>query len=826
MERVRPQPAHKSPDRQKSVFMEVGLVDEETVRRERNPTPKLTSTLVSDPTPRRLRPARMVRFRSQAEFFEEKEREGHEHDSGWESISDIEESDDETLATMKLYPNRATNTFSGLYKAGLLVLVLALMLPVLQTSPISTIGVRGGVIPLQSIDYVQGVHISKREDTNTQICKRWSHQATIVNGTLYMYGGRSSTDDQQTSNTWNNDFLALDLTKAWQISSPSLTGLPRPSGPPKVANGYLWNSYDSLFLYGGEFSDDPVATPVGTSMWEYNIGSKQWIEHRDPKSSTGANAEGDGQSIQRSAEGAGFGVSTLGRGWYFGGHLDYLTTEGWNIQTARVYLKSLVEFTFPGFTNNAVESLRNGKPAGSDGTWRNITEGGLQDSAGFTERADGLLVYVPGFGDEGILLGLTGGTNATFTQMNVIDVYDIAESTWYKQTTSGKMPEYRVNPCAVVAAAADGSSYNVYMFGGQNLQPFKNQTQYDDMWILSIPSFTWIPVDMSKQSVPYARAGHSCSVWDGQMVVVGGYVGQELSCDSPGIYVFNMSSLEWSTQFTALTGDRALQPWSGKGDDSANPLAQQANQRGFNSSAGLEGSYGYQVPVAVQSVIGGKATGGATLTAPVQTPTSGPLATGKPQTYTVTGPNGAIITKTSVPNTGNKGSGTNVGAIVAGVIAGMCATIAAYFAFCAWIYRKQVKIWKDHATMVTGRSATNEKHDPWAAQGATISSSGKNSSERAAREVAHNIMSTTNTSSANSGLHPSSVKDPWPSDDTRTAYQGATGAAGGSGTDALGRRSSVGSSTDDLLDGQEPAFWGSRGVLLNPRRSLRVINRD
>jgi hypothetical protein len=39
--------------------------------------------------------------------------------------------------------------------------------------------------------------------------------------------------------------------------------------------------------------------------------------------------------------------------------------------------------------------------------------------------------------------------------MNVIDVYDIANSTWYKQSTAGKTPKYRVNPCAVVAAAAE-----------------------------------------------------------------------------------------------------------------------------------------------------------------------------------------------------------------------------------------------------------------------------------------------------------------------------------------------------------------------------------
>lgn len=346
------------------------------------------------------------------------------------------------------------------------------------------------------------------------------------------------------------------------------------------------------------------------------------------------------------------------------------------------------------------------------------------------------------------------------------------------------------------------------MFGGQNLQPFKNQTQYDDMWILSVPSFNWIEVDMNNQSVPYARAGHSCHVWDGQMIVVGGYVGQELSCDSPGIYVFNMSSLSWSDQFTALTGERALQAFDG-GENSGNPLAQQANQRGYDTKAGLEGSYGYAVPAVVQSVIGGKETGGATLTAPVQTPTEGPLKTGKPQTYTVTGPNGAVITETGYadPNA-NRGKSTNVGAIVAGVIAGVFAVIAAYFAFCAWVYRKRVAIWKNHASMVAARTSTEKPEQ----RGIGTASSGKNSSDRAARDA---LFPPTDSSSAG-GVRTSN--------EDRIGYAGAAGVAG-AGTGGHSRRSSA-SSVDDLLVDTEPSFWGVRGVLLNPRRSLRVINRD
>lgn len=382
--------------------------------------------------------------------------------------------------------------------------------------------------------------------------------------------------------------------------------------------------------------------------------------------------------------------------------------------------------------------------------------------------------------------------------MNVIDVYDIAESKWYKQSTSGPTPPYRVNPCAVVGAALDGSSYNIYMFGGQNLQPYGNQTQKDDMWILSVPSFKWIEVDMDNQSVPPARAGHSCHVWDGQMIVIGGYVGTELSCDSPGIYVFNMSSLSWSDQFTSLTGGKALEQYTGEGS-TGNPLAQQANQRGFNTSAGVEGSYGYQVPKAVQEVIGGAATGGATLTAPVQTPTAGPLVTGKAMTYTVTGPNGASYTEIVASSGSANGSdGPNVAAIVAGVIAGVFAVIAGYFAFCAWIYRKQVAIWKKHAAMVT---AAAEKRDN------TFTTS-KISSERAPGTMAG---STAGGAAAGSF-------------DIRRG-SGENTSYGGAGAN-WERRSSVGSVTEDLLDGQEPSFWGTRGVLLNPRRSLRVINRD
>lgn len=162
------------------------------------------------------------------------------------------------------------------------------------------------------------------------------------------------------------------------------------------------------------FQDNPTTTPLPVSTWEYNIQSSSWTEHTNLQTSAGNYSDGGNQPVQRSAEGAALSVPELGRSWYFGGHLDMYTTPGWSNQIARVYLKSMLEFTHPGYANTGISSLGSSKAAGSGGVYRNITQGGIQESAGFTERADGVLVYVPGWGTEGIILGLAGGTNETF----------------------------------------------------------------------------------------------------------------------------------------------------------------------------------------------------------------------------------------------------------------------------------------------------------------------------------------------------------------------------------------------------------------------------
>ena len=375
--------------------------------------------------------------------------------------------------------------------------------------------------------------------------------------------------------------------------------------------------------------------------------------------------------------------------------------------------------------------------------------------------------------------------------MNVIDVYDIATSTWYKQATRGKYPSLRVNPCVVAASAADGSSTNVYVYGGQNLVPYGEQIQYDDMWILTVPSFTWIEVDTESQSVPPPRVGTSCAIWNSQIVVVGGYTGPSLDCDS-GFYVFSASDLEWVNSYNALPDA-----------NERNALNQQISQQ--EDTQGLSGSYGYQVPGAVQSVIGGNSNGGATITAPAQTATAGPLATGKPITYTVTNSEGAVITQTgtaSIINGSNADNGPNIGAIVAGVVAGCFAVLAAYLGFCAWVYRRQLALYKNHVAMSqrAAAGAPNEKSSflPSSTEG----SSNRKGSMTGGSSGFGSAKLTDSNSNGQDGGAPSLPSAAWA---------------------PVGGNSTANSSNEDLMVGQEPSFVG---VLLNPRRSLRVINKD
>jgi hypothetical protein len=99
-------------------------------------------------------------------------------------------------------------------------------------------------------------------------------------------------------------------------------------------------------------------------------------------------------------------------------------------------------------------------------------------------RAEASMVWIP-VGSHGALVVIGGVSypadiydydlNQTLSAQNSnqsplfmtnIPIYDIGGNKWYVQQTSGKIPPATAQACAVVASASDGSSHNIYVYGG------------------------------------------------------------------------------------------------------------------------------------------------------------------------------------------------------------------------------------------------------------------------------------------------------------------------------------------------------------------------
>lgn len=184
-----------------SIFAEVGLVDEDRLRKERSPVRTPGHLL------RQMRPAKMLRFQSQNDVINERQPQEDEG-SDWESVDGEDDTADHLAPISPVVPAQFM-TSTKLYRLGLCSLVLALMLPILSMSPMSRIGAMASSIPGNAIQIGRDSSMLVRRDAPTDVCKRWSGQSTVVNGTLYMYGFRTATSQKQTDDTWSRLVVSL-----------------------------------------------------------------------------------------------------------------------------------------------------------------------------------------------------------------------------------------------------------------------------------------------------------------------------------------------------------------------------------------------------------------------------------------------------------------------------------------------------------------------------------------------------------------------------------------------------------------------------------------
>lgn len=200
-------------------------------------------------------------------------------------------------------------------------------------------------------------------------------------------------------------------------------------------------------------------------------------------------------------------------------------------------------------------------------TSKNISTMGMKDPQ---PRLGGGLQYVPGIGENGMLVALGGkvldGIQPVTSQsrgrllpFDDVDVFDLASftasegnGTWYSQSTSGDIPPARIDSCTVLASAPDNSSHNIYMYGGWD-PTHETAKYYDDIYVLSLPSFTWIKIFEGESP----RYGHTCHLAAGrQLLTIGGRtqhgnITDLCDWEAESIAVMDLPTMTWGSVFSA-----------------------------------------------------------------------------------------------------------------------------------------------------------------------------------------------------------------------------------------------------------------------------------
>lgn len=159
------------PRRRSSAFVETGLEGEDAV--------------VDAKLRRDSRPKLQVRFRSKVDVHEPE-------------VVNWQPEPYENVEEMPAY-------FPTLPRLIFLLFCAALILPSLGNSPllkngITPIGAKAGPVGVRTPSEPRTLP-EKRQDT--EVCKRWSGQSAVVNGTFYYYGGRTLSSSTQTADTWS-----------------------------------------------------------------------------------------------------------------------------------------------------------------------------------------------------------------------------------------------------------------------------------------------------------------------------------------------------------------------------------------------------------------------------------------------------------------------------------------------------------------------------------------------------------------------------------------------------------------------------------------------
>ncbi|KAJ9602832.1 hypothetical protein H2200_012612 [Cladophialophora chaetospira] len=479
-------------------------------------------------------------------------------------------------------------------------------------------------------------------------CNRRGGQFAVWNKKAYYFGG-VSTFRNGTSYPFEalNHYLRIfDFTTSRDLNTSNISAAENlPSFVPVTADSPCFFAVnDKLYLAGGTIDSDYLTQDgqwlptnwthddvLGSNVYHYDVGEKNWIREAAVQPSNGPAV------VDSFSQGSPAWNSPAKTGYYwkgsnFAGVVQDYPGAPW---------------TFVSVDGNQItpQGLMIFNP--SSMTWaRNDTAPGPE-----TER--GCFVSLPGLESDtgGVLVGLGGklGSSGLATSLRQVAIYDTKTRRWFNQTATAENDDFplpRQLFCAVAISAPDDSSHNIYIYGGQADEA---DEALDDVWILSIPSFRWIPVGST--SVP--RLGPACALLEERYMltyggvthlsdVANGTVAYE-PCDTAqsGLRLYDLTMFAWTGQYEVAPGN-----------------------------------YTAAVPSKIFNVIGGGPSGAATMTAPGggfdDSVLSTVFAVAAASASSATKSTLASITATAFSTAGiSSGGSSHTGAIVGGVVGGV-----------------------------------------------------------------------------------------------------------------------------------------------------------
>jgi hypothetical protein len=428
-------------------------------------------------------------------------------------------------------------------------MMLLVMLPFLRSGSLASMILPDTLLLMHLLLLIINCQAQINQTAN-ETCFWTQMRVAPVRDTLYIDGGQRFVVGQGEIISYDGEMnFYMNFSTPFDVldnlTELITTGYPGPEINYSYSSGFMFADDFQFYTYGGLASPlspdgkDPPADFVYRYIL-FSDGSSITAPALGPNSPTLPN-----NVTRYITDGAGVSVPSEKLAFYFGG-MTAPNATWFNLGDAQVPSNSLIQMDLS--VEEALNASKKTLPAE------------------VISRADGQLLWLP-VSSRGLLVVLGGVVNPenlfsgalTASQvtesekispsfMSTIQLYDIASDAWYSQDiVSTERPGQLSGFCAVVANVST-SSYDIFVYGGYNGILGTNASlsaaaPSDNVWVLSVPSFTWTKVSDGNGN---GRYFHSCvTPYPEQMWVIGGQGPGDAPCIGSLIKIFNLNGLIW-----------------------------------------------------------------------------------------------------------------------------------------------------------------------------------------------------------------------------------------------------------------------------------------